>query len=376
MGSAAEPLGAGGRCLPAAPRGRAPSLTDRARARWQARSGKTMATAAAQGAPESSVLRRPRPPTPPANAPQNLRRLNHRCRGPAAASETGPAARDAAPSGGGRGSKEKWVSGRSAPVAGRAGRRGVGSSRRSLGGGGCPTLPPHSPTPVSPLASRDLRRPRARLRRGSAGGSGGGSVGGGDWGSPCRAELRREAVLLWGGDPVRGGRLRLGEGRADRPRPGAGRESRGCGEQRGGLGGALLQLGCCQRLRRQLRWPRSPVWLAASLPGRRSGPEAGPRDPEAAVARAGAALSGVRFSDARLSGLFCGEDSVSLCRLLTVLSWAGKVRTSRTAFELRQLSVPREGGTGPFNGRYCWWGERGSAATPENSSFGGARARV
>lgn len=67
-----------------------------------------MATAAAQGAPRVLRLRRPLAADPARKMPRKTEAIpKPQCRGPAAASETGPAARDAAPSGEGRGSKEK-----------------------------------------------------------------------------------------------------------------------------------------------------------------------------------------------------------------------------------------------------------------------------
>lgn len=85
---ASVPLSGRLRCLPTAPRGRTPSLTEPRRGDRKG-AGQTMASAAAQRAPR--VLGRRRPGDPPENAPQNLRgSQNHRCRGAAAASATGP----------------------------------------------------------------------------------------------------------------------------------------------------------------------------------------------------------------------------------------------------------------------------------------------
>ena len=141
-----------------------------------------MATAAAQGAPRVLGRRRPRPPTPPANAPQNLRRFpNHRCRGAAAASETGPRIL-------GRGAE--WRGARTrrevsfearCPSGGPGGRTQGGVVGALVGQRGArPTLPPRSPSPAPPLASRDLRRPRA------AGAAGLGRRRRRLRGSPCR----------------------------------------------------------------------------------------------------------------------------------------------------------------------------------------------
>lgn len=141
-----------------------------------------MATAAAQGAPRVLRLLRPRPPTPPANAPQNLRRFpNHRCRGPAAASETGPSSSGHGAAWRGARTQREVSFGARCPSGGPGGRARGGVVQALVGRRGArPTLlpTPRSRRPRSPPGTYGGRGPR--VRRGSAGGGGGGSVGGGD----------------------------------------------------------------------------------------------------------------------------------------------------------------------------------------------------
>lgn len=309
-----------------------------------------MATAAAQGAPRVLRLRRPRPPTPPANAPQNLRRFpNHRCRGPAAASETGPRSPGRGAEWRGARTQREVSFGARCPSSGPGGRARGGVVQALVGRRGArPSLPPYSPTPVSPLASRDLRRPRAaaaaglgrrrrrqRRRRRLRG-------------SPCRWAEEEKPFCCGEGTRFAEGRLRLrGEGEPTDPAPGAGRgRSRGCGEQRGGLGGAL------DAARLLPTAPKAAQVTAKSEESdwprlyREGGPDRKPGHvtrkrllPWLARLRSPKCASLTR---AAVGSILWREVSVSLCRLLTVLSWAGKVRTSKNHIRApTTLGAPR-----------------------------------
>lgn len=266
MGSAAER--ARGQRYPVRPSPMAPrrptgphSITDRAGARWQAGAGQTMATVAAQGAPRVLGRRRPRQPTSPANARQNLRWFpNHRCCGDAAASEAGPRIPERGAERRGARTPKEVSFGARCPRAGQAGGRGQGWSGRSRDGGGLARPSLLAPCPRHSRSSPGTyggRGPRAR--RGSAGGVGGG--GGGGWGEAPVAELRKRSRVAVGRGPGSQREGLRGEGRASRQTPPRGPDEGGAGAAASGGAGWAARwklLGCRQRHWRQLRWPRGP----------------------------------------------------------------------------------------------------------------------
>lgn len=356
----------------ASPRGRTPSPIAPRRGDRQG-AGQTMASAAAQGAPRVLARRHPPAAGPSRKCPTKLEGL------PEPQVPRGRrGVRGCDPRIPGHGRWEKWVAGRRAPVAERAGAGwGRGARAGRLG-----ARPPSQPTPGP-------RRPS--WSPGTYGGSGPrarrcSASGGGGRGEAPVAELRRRSRGACGeGTRLLEGRLRRrGEGEPADPAPGAGRgRSRGCGERRGGLGGAhraAQHSPAIPEAAQRTAQSQEADWSGLYRKGW-SGPEARPRDPEAAAAgpvrlRTPAGSFGTRAGGSPGYSVVGARGSMGPFVDPTVWGRGGRGRGEPSSSSDNSQWPKR---VGRRRDSWWWWrGERGSAATRGNTRqlCRGARARV